>query len=50
MQALIAGIIAVVVGGGLATLTAVGVVSSVSGSPTQPDEAVMNYGTNQSSE
>lgn len=50
MQGLIAGIIAVIVGGGLATLTAVGVVSTVNSAPSQPDEAVMNYGTNQSSE
>ncbi len=47
MQALIAGLVAVLVGGGLATLTAVGVVSSVNGTPSQPDKSVMDYGTNQ---
>jgi hypothetical protein len=47
VQGLIAGFVAVLVGGGLATLTAVGVVSSVSGTPASPDKSVMDYGTNQ---
>lgn len=47
MQGMIGGIIAVVVGLGLAGLTTVGVVSTVSSAPSQPDQSVMDYGTNQ---
>jgi hypothetical protein len=47
LQGLIAGAVAVLVGGGLAGLTAFGVVSTVSSAPTQPEQAVMDYGTNQ---
>ena len=47
MQGLIGGIVAVVVGLVLAGVTTVGVVSTVSSAPSQPDQSVMDYGTNQ---
>lgn len=50
MQGRIAGIVAVLVGFALATLTTVGVVNTVSSAPSQPDQSVMDYGTNQTSE
>lgn len=50
MQGQIAGIVAVVVGFMLAGLTTVGVVNTVSSAPSQPDQSVMDYGTNQTSE
>ena len=46
MQGMIGGIVAVVVGLVLAGLTTVGVVSTVSSAPSQPDQSVMDYGTN----
>ncbi len=50
MQGHIAGIVAVVVGFLLAGLTTVGVVTTVSSAPSQPETSVMDYGTNQASE
>lgn len=47
MQGLIGGAAAVFVGLVLAGLTTVGVVSTVSSAPSQPDQAVVDYGTNQ---
>ncbi len=47
MQGMIGGIVAVVVGLVLAGLTTVGVVNTVSSAPAQPDQSVMDYGTNQ---
>lgn len=47
MQGMIGGIVAVVVGLVLAGLTTVGVVTTVSSAPAQPDQSVMDYGTNQ---
>ncbi|ROR91419.1 hypothetical protein [Nocardioides aurantiacus] len=47
MQGLVAGGIAVLVGAGLAVTTAFGVVSSVNGEASQPEQSVMDYGTNQ---
>ncbi|MCP3423554.1 DUF2613 family protein [Nocardioides pinisoli] len=47
MQGLIGGIVAVVVGLVLAGLTTFGVVNTVSSAPSQPDQSVMDYGTNQ---
>lgn len=47
MQGMIGGVAAVIVGLVLAGLTTVGVVSTVSSAPAQPDQAVMDYGTNQ---
>ncbi|HYJ27838.1 MAG TPA: hypothetical protein VEW73_09005 [Nocardioides sp.] len=44
---MIGGIVAVVVGLVLAALTTVGVVNTVSSAPSQPDQSVMDYGTNQ---
>lgn len=50
MQGHIAGFVAVVVGFLLAGLTTVGVVTTVSSAPAQPETSVMDYGTNQVSE
>ena len=50
MQGMIGGIVAVVVGLVLAGLTTVGVVNTVSSAPAQPDQSVMDYGTNQAAE
>lgn len=50
MQGLITGLVAALIGGVLAALTTMGVVSSVSSAPSQPGESVMDYGTNQDSE
>jgi len=50
VQGSIAGIAAVLVGFVLAGLTTVGVVTTVSSAPSQPDQSVMDYGTNQVSE
>ena len=47
MGGFIGGAVAVLVGGGLAFATAAGVVNVVSGSPTQAETTVMDYGTNQ---
>lgn len=47
VQGLIGGIVAVVVGLVLAGLTTFGVVNTVSSAPSQPDQSVMDYGTNQ---
>ena len=47
MQGMIGGIVAVVVGLVLAGLTTVGVVNTVSSAPAQPDQSVMDCGTNQ---
>lgn len=44
---MIGGIAAIFVGVVLAVLTTVGVVSTVSSAPAQPDQSVMDYGTNQ---
>lgn len=50
MQGMIGGIAAVFAGLILAGLTTVGVVSTVSSAPSQPDQNVMDYGTNQVAE
>lgn len=42
---LIAGIIAVVVAGGLAVATTVGVVNTVNGTPKNTDASVVDYGS-----
>lgn len=49
MQGRIAGIVAVLVGLFLAALTTVGVVQTVSSAPAQPEQTVIDYGTNQTS-
>jgi hypothetical protein len=41
------GGLAVLVGAGLAATTAFGVVNSVNGAAAQPEQSVMDYGTNQ---
>ncbi len=46
MTGWIAGAVAVVVGGGLAFATILGVVNVVNDNPQQEDAAVMDYGTN----
>lgn len=43
----IAGIVAIVVGGGLAVVTAAGVIEATTEAPTQPKTEVVEYGSNQ---
>lgn len=50
MRELIAGGLGVFAGLVLAGITTVGVVNTVSSAPSQPEQSVMDYGTNQSSE
>lgn len=45
---LVAGAVAVVAGVILAGVTAFGVVSTVSGTPDQPETSIVEYGTNAS--
>lgn len=47
MGGFIAGAVAVLVGGGLAFVTATGVVQTVSEEPTQPELSVTDYGTSE---
>ena len=47
MGGFIAGAVAILVGGGLAFVTATGVVQTVSETPKQPELNVMDYGTNE---
>lgn len=46
MGGLIAGIVAVVVGGALAVATTIGVVNSVEETPKNVDATVVDYGSN----
>jgi len=47
VQGIIVGAVAILVGAGLATATAFGVVNSASSGSFEPKQSVLEYGTNQ---